>query len=271
MSFLLPALVGAGGNLLGGLLGNRNNKKNTAAQNFYNSPAQIRKRAEAAGFNPLAFVGPGVGLQNAPAQDMMGSAVAAAASEFANGLWAAKEYDGALAEAEKQNAELRKHLTEATLRPRVGGWLETANISTPAVTGGINTIKPTEAGMPASYGMTTPENNPVKFQELPVRVRNGLNGEMGWLDGGVARRANLKNGDTYIAEDNEAVFGDTISEVLSGTAAATGGLNPYSPQYPVLHIPPPTRTPYDPPYSKKGGTHKFVGGKGGAGYVWVPE
>lgn len=116
-----PAIIGAVGGLLGGLLGNRNEKKAIAAQNAYNHPVQVRARAEEAGFNPLLFVGPGVGQQTAYARDMMGSAIADASMLVADDLARRQEQKGLVAQLEQQNAELRKAFNNATLRPEVAG------------------------------------------------------------------------------------------------------------------------------------------------------
>ncbi len=43
------ALISAGASLLGGILGRNSEKKAIAAQNEYNNPTNIRKRAEEAG------------------------------------------------------------------------------------------------------------------------------------------------------------------------------------------------------------------------------
>lgn len=144
---MLPALIGAGASLLGGILGNRAQKKvnnqniafqreNNALQqnlvreqNAYNDPAALRKRAEKAGFNPLLFVGPGVGQQmgvantSAPqiaASNYMGAAVADAGMMIADQMSKNRE----LARLEKLSAENKKlaeKVQNLTIRPKVGG------------------------------------------------------------------------------------------------------------------------------------------------------
>ena len=73
----MVGLLGVAGSLLGGILGRNSERKAIAAQNDYNDPLNIRARAERAGFNPLLFVGPGVGNQMATGgSNYMGSAIA---------------------------------------------------------------------------------------------------------------------------------------------------------------------------------------------------
>jgi cell division protein FtsB len=144
---MLPALIGAGASLLGGILGNNAQKKvnnqniafqreNNAVQqklvreqNAYNDPKALRKRAEKAGFNPLLFVGPGVGQQmgvastSAPqiaASNYMGAAVADAGMMIADQMSKNRE----LARLEKLSAENKKlaeKVQNLTIRPKVGG------------------------------------------------------------------------------------------------------------------------------------------------------
>lgn len=115
------AVLGAGTQLLGGYMQNRAARKAQAAQNAYNDPMNIRLRAEAAGFNPLLFVGPGVGLQNAPAPSgYMGAALADAGMLLADGLAKSKSL-GRLERAERLNAKLTQRVNDLTLRPPVPG------------------------------------------------------------------------------------------------------------------------------------------------------
>ena len=116
-----PALIGAGSSLVGGALSNKAERKGIAAQNAYNDPAQIRARAESAGFNPLLFIGPGVGNQNAAASGAyMGAAVADAGMQIADQMSKNRE----LARLEKLSAENKKlaeKVQSMTIRPQVGG------------------------------------------------------------------------------------------------------------------------------------------------------
>lgn len=118
---LAPSLIGAGASLLGGALSARAEKKGIAAQNAYNHPTAIRQRAEEAGFNPLLFIGPGVGQQTAVGgSNYMGSAIANAGMQIADQMSKNQE----LARLEKLSAENKKlaeKVQTLTIRPKVGG------------------------------------------------------------------------------------------------------------------------------------------------------
>lgn len=116
------ATIGAAGSLASGILGARSAQKAVDRQNEYNDPANIRARAEAAGFNPLAFIGPGVGNQAAPAASgHMGAAVADASMLAADAISAQKREQGELAKLEQQNQQLQKQITQMTIRPQTAG------------------------------------------------------------------------------------------------------------------------------------------------------
>lgn len=125
------ALVSAASSLLGGLFGRNDAKKANAAnqaaiaaQNEYNKPINIRARAEEGGFNPLLFAGPGVGLQTGIAEYVpsgMGNAIANAGLALASGISDEATLDAYNSKLAEQNAELRKALETATLRPEVAG------------------------------------------------------------------------------------------------------------------------------------------------------
>lgn len=118
---MIPALIGAGASLLGGILGRKAEKKAIAAQNAYNDPAQIRARAEAAGFNPLLFIGPGVGQQTTTGgTNFMGSAIADAGMYVADSM-ARKAELGRLDKLAAENKKLAEKVQNLTIRPKVGG------------------------------------------------------------------------------------------------------------------------------------------------------
>lgn len=84
----------------------------------------------------------------------------------------------------------------------------------------------------------------------PVMVRNGLNGNWIYLDAGTADRARLEAGQTVIGEDNEAIFGDLVSEAINAGSLATGeayGAGPIKdapkppPKRPISKTPNPTQ------------------------------
>lgn len=116
-----PGLLSAGASLLGGIFGRNSEKAAIDAQNAYNAPDQIRARAEKAGFNPLLFVGPGVGQQTAVGgSNYMGQAIAEAGLMAADNLtqWQSSQK---LSKAMDANRRLSQQLTQATIRPKVGG------------------------------------------------------------------------------------------------------------------------------------------------------
>ncbi|MDR7126628.1 hypothetical protein [Pseudotabrizicola sp. 4114] len=114
-------------------------------QRWYDSPTEVRKRAEDAGFNPLAYAGnfsssgvssafPSIGGSSGAGTSApmmaasgggayMGAAVADAGMILADGM--ARREDLARASAlEQQNKELASKVTSLTLRPEVGGVYE---------------------------------------------------------------------------------------------------------------------------------------------------
>jgi len=217
---MLPALIGAGASLLGGILGNNAEKKvnnqniafqreNNALQqklvreqNAYNDPLALRKRAEKAGFNPLLFVGPGVGQQmgvastSAPqiaASNYMGAAVADAGMMIADQMSKNRE----LARLEKLSAEnqkLAEKVQSMTIRPKVGGV----------------------------YAQR--EETPLIGPLQPIRVRHAITGKWYNLDPGVAKRLKLETGDTLMVEDFEAIGGEIYGEIAGTTAMADATL-----------------------------------------------
>lgn len=130
----IAGLLGAGSSLLGGLFGMSNaaadrrfNAQQIKEQNEYNKPINIRKRAEEGGFNPLSFIGPGVGLQTGVAQansgNYMGAAIADAGMAMADSIANRTKVKQAeqLGALEIENAKLQNKLMQLTLRPKVEG------------------------------------------------------------------------------------------------------------------------------------------------------
>ncbi len=129
--FIGGALISGATSLLGGLFGRKQAKDDLAMQrqlineqNEYNNPTNIRKRAEDAGFNPLSFIGPGVGLQTQTAQvnsgNYMGAAIADAGMAMADAMSKKAEL-GRLDKLSQANAKLQAKVQSLTLRPKVGG------------------------------------------------------------------------------------------------------------------------------------------------------
>lgn len=128
---LLGSIIGVGGSLLGGLLGKKSARSAEDRQNEYNKPINIRARAEEAGFNPLLFVGPGVGNQMSPgASGHMGAAITDAAMIAANEVSGRAEEKARLEQLELQNKKLRQEVNHMTLRPRTPGIYGTGGAPT---------------------------------------------------------------------------------------------------------------------------------------------
>lgn len=117
-----PVVAAAGisavGSLLGGIFG-----KSKPQAPVYVVPEyqQIRDKAEAAGFNPLTALtsAPGSVGNYSYQPNIMGEAIANAAMRLADGL--DPEKAARVEQLEIQNAQLRKDLDAATLRPRGPG------------------------------------------------------------------------------------------------------------------------------------------------------
>jgi|GEM_PF-3081440 len=153
--FIGGALISGATSLLGGLFGRSQAKSDLAMQrqlineqNEYNNPTNIRKRAEEAGFNPLSFIGPGVGLQTQTAQvnsgNYMGAAIADAGMAFAGAMADKAKFAETkkLNDLEMANAKLQNQILQLTLRPKVGG-VYAGRQSTPtiqAALGGGNAV-----------------------------------------------------------------------------------------------------------------------------------
>lgn len=116
------ALVQGVGGLLGGLFGRRSEKKAIAAQNAYNDPSAIRRRFEAAGFNPLLGIQPGVGMQAAVGgTNYIGSAIADGVAGLASAWSESAVKKQELQKLQQENEKLQKKVTVQTIRPTTGG------------------------------------------------------------------------------------------------------------------------------------------------------
>lgn len=210
----LSGLIGAGGSILGGILGRNSERDAIRAQNEYNKPSNIRKRAEEAGFNPLLFVGPGVGNQTATGgANFMGAAIADASAMLADKLKDDTADKLAIRNLELQNQRLEKEIAQMTLRPKGAGVYATG-----VAAQGVR-MKP-EVVAPKEWeaGFIGPRQ--------PVRVYNPAANKWAGIDAGVADRLGLRDGATVIAEDYEAILGDMGAELVNTPNAvneAVGG------------------------------------------------
>lgn len=119
------SLISAGASLLGGIFGKSKAK--------YVTPdyAKIRRKAEAAGFNPLTALtsAPGQVVQS---QNYMGSAIADAGLLLADGMAKKAEQEGEVSKLREQNQKLAEKVQNLTLRPPIGG-IYAATESTPSL------------------------------------------------------------------------------------------------------------------------------------------
>lgn len=175
------ALVSGAASLLGGLFGRKDAKKNMqfqaaqiAAQNEYNKPINIRARAEEGGFNPLLFAGPGVGLQTGVAEYVpsgMGNAIANAGLALASGITDQANLNAYNSKLAEQNAELRKALETATLRPEVPGIYGTSqSVSLPAVPTALDAGSVSGAGFDIGSSDTRAKTGVAVIPPAPVEA-----------------------------------------------------------------------------------------------------
>ena len=110
--------------LFGGSRAEKREARAIAAQNAYNDPSAVRARAEKAGFNPLLFIGPGVGQQTAVGgTDYMSGAIASAGMLLGDALAKSGKSStvAKLNQYQQQNETLKQQVQSLTLRPTVGG------------------------------------------------------------------------------------------------------------------------------------------------------
>lgn len=120
-----PAVLTAGASLVGTAVDAAARKRDE----YNNSPAGIRARAEAAGFNPLLFVGPGTGTGAGYAPRMganFANSIALAADQMGN----QRQLEMQKAQLEMQNARLNERVRKATLTPKVRGQYQNGRSAT---------------------------------------------------------------------------------------------------------------------------------------------
>lgn len=116
------AIIGAGASLIGGALSRKDQRSAQDRTDKYNDPKAIRKRYEAAGFNPI------IGIENASPlqqpsgwQPTMGSAIANAGLALQSGLQDKQALEIEASRLAMEKERLEKLLTKETIRPDVGG------------------------------------------------------------------------------------------------------------------------------------------------------
>lgn len=165
-------LVAAGASLLSGIFGRNSEKKAIKKQNEYNAPIQVRARAEAAGFNPLLFAGPGVGQQTTTGgSNYMGEAIANAGLVLADGVQKKKMMDIERSRLKMDQQKLDLLIQNATIRPKSGG-VYAGNLSAPS-SGGVGagvSVKPNGFMQLPSGPRPVLSFSKEKTSEVPVKT-----------------------------------------------------------------------------------------------------
>lgn len=257
------AAIGAAGSLVGGALDRKDAKdaakeaqkvnqaaadkaraqsvSDVQAMNDYNDPKNVRARAEAAGFNPLLFVGPGVGNQTAlpstyapavaPRQTgQMGTAISNSALLIGDEMRRRSEEVGRVSQLEQKNRDLTEQLNNSKLRPKVAGIFGVGGerLSSPGQTGHIMgplTVSPAPMRSPVTVDRSTKGG---------VEVFDSVAGAWANISHGIADRLGLSEGDTMIASDYEELYGDEVGQAIMMPGMATGAFrsggvaNPFS-------------------------------------------
>ena len=194
---MLPALIAAGGSLLGGLLGR--SKPISADAQSYGNVKGLMRAAEKYGINPLTLIGGGVsGGSGIPGDNSsMGAGIADAAMLLGDSL--AKKTDAAkLQQAQAQNQKLQQQVTSLTIRPKVPG------IYGPPMLGG-----------PSRVQSTSPDNR----LDDPVVLPDGASGGVGVPDPRLDRASGVYVAGTYVEPapgwSPAQVFEDNYGDVAS--------------------------------------------------------
>lgn len=114
------AVLGGVFNLFGASRRDRAERRAIDRQNAYNDPAAIRARYEAAGFNPLLGIAPGVDLQTATGgSGFLGSALAESGAQIAEGLTRRAPEISRMQRITQENHRLREQNQTLRLSPPV--------------------------------------------------------------------------------------------------------------------------------------------------------
>ncbi|MBK5925662.1 hypothetical protein CCR90_18235 [Rhodovulum sulfidophilum] len=149
------AVIGAGASLLGGAMASRSSGKHVVPDY-----AKIRRKAEAAGFNPLTALTSAPGSVVA-SQNYMGSAIADAGLILADGMAKKAEKTGELQKAREQNAQLKERVQQLTIRPRVGG-IYANNVATPSIRSAVGGNDESSSGDLLSDGLPVSGGRPLR-------------------------------------------------------------------------------------------------------------
>lgn len=216
-------LLSAVGGIVGGLTGRSNNTE----QNIRLMASAARRYGQKYGFNPLTLLGASGGAVdqgggNISSAAFLGEAIGSLADSYFN----TPDEDGV--EAERRKMMQEKAATEAA-----------AKASNPYQDFGFSLPK-----VSAPLGPAVPVEGAFIGPRQLVKVRHAVTGNWLNMDPGVAARLKLSSGDTIMAEDYEAIYGDLISEVQGVASSATRPLAggdramPNDPKRPIVKAPP---------------------------------
>lgn len=202
-------LITAGASLLGGVLGQRNSNKQARLAREATDPATIRRKAEAAGFNPLLFTGQAFSTAGAMSQPILGSAIADAASVYLNTRFREQELQLQRTRLEQENQRLTDLVSAATLRPPIGG-----------IYSGNNARGGPRVSRPSVLAESTVGSRPVTIEHGPLR---GV--EYYPHSPEVQTRTEHLN-TTYVSDDFsvDIPVGPDVDEVLTGAVISAGGV-----------------------------------------------
>lgn len=127
---------------IGSIFGARSASRARRRADYNNSPQGIRANAEAAGFNPLVFAGPGTGTgaQYAP---IAGQMIADALASFGGAFDETTQLREENTRLRQETEQLNRRATAATLNAEYGGIYEQAPNQRPSITRqGDNTTLP---------------------------------------------------------------------------------------------------------------------------------
>lgn len=222
---VVPALIGAGASLLGGIFGRK--KEKSAAQNSRDAimgQAQgAREASEKYGFNPLTLLGASSAVGPSQSANYMGSAIADAGLLLADGLAKRQDRLGREAALSKQNEELKLQVRELTLRPKFGGIYAQRQAVPPLgaalgrsasnAQGASGGVHHTLGGGLRDVGSARPPTHPFDRPVLMRPVRD-VAGTPTAIPDQVAERLGIPAFGQMIGEDTEALYGDEIGQVV---------------------------------------------------------
>lgn len=217
------SVIGAVGSLIGADRARSAQNQAIDKQNAYNDPAAYRARMENAGFNPLAQLGQGIGVQQSAGDfSAMGRGISDAALLLGDGL---DDHLAEISENKKlsdENEELKKQIKDQKLNPRVAGGMTAAKLGAgPAgkfLSSAASPYAPAES--PRAPAMPYHEGG-----DFRVLVHDVLTGNPTYISQSQAKQFNLSEGDDLMGSAREEILSGTAGEFASVAALAVGAVN----------------------------------------------